>query len=80
MDKRAMTAGLLKAIEVYEELGFKYLPLKQDRITDLLKSRPVYAVSESQEIIVKEPEYCFSVDKDRALQQLREDIGDCTRC
>ncbi len=80
MDKRAMTAELLKAIKVYEELGFRYLPLKQDRITDLLHSRPVYAVSESREKIMTAPQPCISLDKDRALQQLKEEIGDCTRC
>jgi len=80
MDKREITEELLKAIEVYEELGFKYFPIKQDRITDLLKSRPVYAVSETQAPIISEHENCFSLDKDRALQQLKEEIGDCTRC
>jgi len=80
MDKREITEGLIKAIKGYEELGFKYLPFKQDRITDLLKSKPVYAVSEAQTPIISEPENCFSLDKDKALQQLREEIGDCTRC
>lgn len=80
MDKKELTEELIKAIGVYEKLDFKYLPLKQDKITDLLKSKPVYAVSGSRENIIEGPEYCLSPDKDRALKQLREDIGDCTRC
>ena len=75
-----MTEGLLKAFEVYEELGFKYIPVKQDRIADLLINKSVYVVSESQISIISEPEYYLSLDKDRALQQLKEEIGDCTRC
>jgi len=80
MDKRAITAELLKAIKIYEELGFTYIPIKQDRIKDLLHSRPVYAVSEYREKILKEPQQYLSQDKDNALQQLKKEIGDCTRC
>ena len=80
MDKRAITAELLKAIKIYEELGFTYIPIKQDRIKDLLHSRPIYAVSEYRKKILKEPQQYLSQDKDNALQQLKKEIGDCTRC
>ena len=80
MDTREIKEEILKAIEVYQELGFRYFPIKQERISDLLKSKPVYAVSEAQGPVISEPENHFSLNKDRALQQLQEEIGDCTRC
>ncbi len=80
MVKREITEKLIKAIEVYEELGFTYLPLKQDRFIELIKSKPVYAVSETHADTVSEPESALSINKDQALTQLREKIGDCTRC
>ena len=76
MDKREIKEELISAIEVYQELGFRYFPIKQERITDLLNSKPVYAVSETQAPIISEPDNHFSLDKERALQQLKEEIGD----
>ncbi len=80
MDKREMTKELLKAFAVYEELGFKYIPIKQDNIIDLLKSKPVYAGSDTPAVITEDSPYRPSIDNERALKQLREEIGDCTRC
>jgi uracil-DNA glycosylase family 4 len=80
MDKRIIIEELHKAVEVYKELGFNYLPLNQDRIKDLLKARPVYAVSEADQPAVSETVHAGPIDKDLLLRQLREEIGDCTRC
>ena len=80
MDKTEITEELIKALEVYEELGFTFLPLKRDRIFNLIQNRPVYAVAESHEDTISEPDHIMSRDNARALQELREEIGECTRC
>ncbi|UCH81178.1 MAG: uracil-DNA glycosylase [Nitrospiraceae bacterium] len=80
MDNREVTEELIKALEVYEELGFTFLPLKRDRIFNLMQSRPVYAVAESREGTISEPDHIMSRDNARALQELREELGECTRC
>ncbi|RJQ52813.1 MAG: uracil-DNA glycosylase [Nitrospiraceae bacterium] len=65
MNNRAkIIDGLKKAMEFYRELGFEYLPAKIEQ-----KRSPLT------------PDPCpLPLNKDIALQALRDEIGDCTRC
>jgi DNA polymerase len=70
-------AKLRKAVEFYQGLGFKYLPMKNFNISRLDAAR----VSEAPApyVIYRDAEVETS-DKGEALKRLRDEIGDCQRC
>jgi uracil-DNA glycosylase family 4 len=86
MRRNEIAEGLRKAMEFYRELGFGYLPVKSvrkdGRVEERrrenaevrnLKSDPVVGAQHAAPL---QPEH----GKQASLQELREDIGDCTRC
>jgi len=81
MSHNALVKELKKAMEFYEELGFKYLPVKEEEVSGLYLKKPVYTSPvETTVASVAEEALTYVADKDRALQELREEIGDCQRC
>ncbi len=72
---------LLKAMTFYRELGFEFLPSKEEVIHTLIAgittknekgSEPCNQVAESPG--------AYMVNKKQALDALRDEIGDCQRC
>ena len=81
MQNNEIIDELQKAMEFYEELGFKYLPVKEEEVSDLYLKKPVYTSHvETTVASVAEEVVTYAADKDKALQELREEIGDCRRC
>ncbi|UCE71030.1 MAG: uracil-DNA glycosylase [Nitrospiraceae bacterium] len=77
MNHRETAQALKKAMEFYGGLGFRYLPISEKKVSELLMNTAADDApvdSGTEETIVSE------ADKDRALQELREEIGDCQRC
>lgn len=70
---------LYKAVELYGELGFEYLPVKKADIDGLfaedLRSAPV----NSAPAVEREPS-ARPADASGDLKSLKEKIGDCKRC
>jgi len=77
MNHRETAQALKKAMEFYGGLGFRYLPISEKKVSELLMNTAADDApvdSGTEETIVS------AADKDRALQELREEIGDCQRC
>jgi len=73
---------LKKALEFYRELGFEYLPLKNADLQNFISG----PTSENMRDAVSSPhqvaeETCsYNLNKEAALGDLRNEIGDCQRC
>lgn len=68
IDGRAQTVKELRRIlEFYQELGFEYLPVKKEDIM-VRQDTPVRSTGRSKS------------SKEKALERLRREIGDCRRC
>ena len=68
---------LYRAVELYRELGFEYLPLKKDAIEGLLKSRRDEFPPAPQ---LREETAGSPGIKTDGLKEVRDKIGDCKRC
>ena len=69
---------LYRAIELYGELGFEYLPLNKEDVEGFLKknaSRKVYPAPELKEVNAVRPGNMTG-----GLKVLRDKIGECKRC
>ena len=79
MNKSEMIRELKKAMAFYQELGFSYLPVRNEHVMDLFNSRDR---RESQDAEIYRPVGAGDtvLGRDEALIRLREEIGDCTRC
>ncbi len=69
---------LYRAIELYGELGFQYLPLKKEDVGGFLKKHTpaeVYKAPQQKETISVCPDNTTD-----ALKPLRDKIGDCKQC
>ncbi|MBI5057738.1 MAG: uracil-DNA glycosylase [Nitrospirae bacterium] len=92
MSKIEIARKLGRAIEFYEELGFKYLPVRlaqKSKSTKVQKFKSEEVQESSSEILNPEseikgpalrPQVSAHGDKVSALKELREEIGDCQRC
>jgi DNA polymerase len=84
MNNRAgMIQELKKAMELYSDLGFEYLPLKRANILNLISGGAVLDYkpdrgSPSQQVAEQTADYYSN--KETALEELRNEIGDCHRC
>jgi len=86
--RNEIAEGLRKAMEFYRELGFGYLPVKsvQKHGSGEARKRKSAEVQEPESVEIKkremsgEPDQRITELKQAALRELREDIGDCTRC
>jgi len=91
-DKSEIAKELKKAMEFYQELGFKYLPVKiEQKCWNLLNAEcgmrnaelkseirnPKSGIDNSE---LKTQNSKLKIDKDSALKALRDEIGDCQRC
>jgi DNA polymerase len=84
MIKRAeIIRELKKAIDFYNELGFKHMPVKKEIIYSLISNaasnKGQGVVNCTQEEVLEKTETYIS-NKGAALKNLRSDIGDCQRC
>ncbi|MBI4848455.1 MAG: uracil-DNA glycosylase [Nitrospirae bacterium] len=92
MDNQIILKKIKKSIEFYEELGFKYLPVRlaqKSKSTKVQKYKSEEVQESSSEILNPEsginspelrPQVSGHGDKVSALKELREEIGDCQRC
>ncbi len=77
---------LKKAMEFYQELGFKYLPVKVEhkcisvKASKMLDSKLRSEVKIPNSPLGELPATTPTTDKESALRALREEIGDCQRC
>jgi len=79
MNKSEIIRELKKAMAFYQELGFSYLPVRSEHAIGLLNRRDR---TERQGAEISRPAVTGDTvqDSGEALIQLREEIGDCTRC
>lgn len=77
MDKAEIIHKLKKAMMFYQELGFSYLPVRNERATALF-NRGDWTEKQDDEMSGSARDTVQK--KDEALVRLREEIGDCTRC
>ena len=72
---------LIKALELYGELGFEYLPVKRKHVSGLISGIESGDTVEPHACENREQKSVDSVFKGgEELDRLRNDIGDCTRC
>jgi DNA polymerase len=79
MNKSEIIGELKKAMEFYRELGFSYLPVREDDVAGLLSGISRKARQETR-VLRKDERDENTRDKGGALNLLREEIGDCQRC
>lgn len=77
-NKNEVLDRLYSAMELYRELGFKYLPVNKENVEGLIK-RGRTTERAAPDIQHKEEVRPQGTKKD-ALKALRERIGDCSRC
>lgn len=65
---KKLSSNLKDLFEFYNSLGFDMIPLRIKNIKRILSSDPINHITMSLE------------DKEKALNLLREEIGDCKRC
>lgn len=75
--------GLKKAMEFYSELGFEYLPVKIADSFNLISGgvksdNKLVPISSSQRVAEQTVDYYSN--KEIALEELNNEIGDCHRC
>ncbi len=81
-NKNEIIRELKKAMEFYREIGFDRLPVKKADMEDLFAQLPAakrqgYTASSSQ---VSEQPGNYASNKQMALKDLQDEIGDCKRC
>lgn len=81
-DMTYLIPGLKKAMEFYSELGFEYLPLKRADIFNLISGitsgNQADTINPRQQVAEEKCDYISN--KGAALEDLKNEIGDCTRC
>ena len=81
-NKAGIIHELRKAVKLYSELGFEYLPVKRADINKLIAEAAVSArqdmVRESGRAVERAVDH--GDDQEDSLKGLREEIGDCLRC
>jgi uracil-DNA glycosylase family 4 len=81
-DRSELIQGLKKAMEFYRELGFEYLPVKRTDIFNLMSgtgsNNKPDSVDSCHRVAEKACDYVSN--KEIALGNIRDEIGDCHRC
>ena len=81
-DRSELIQELKKAMEFYRELGFEYLPVKRTDIFDLMSGTSSDNKPDSINLChqVAEKTCDYISNKEIALGNIRDEIGDCRRC
>jgi DNA polymerase len=79
IDKSEIIRELKKAMRFYNELGFEYLPVRNENITDLFNEEKPLNKQKTDALTGVQPADSIQ-HKSEALKLLRDEIGDCRRC
>ncbi len=91
-DKSEIAKELKRAMEFYQELGFKYLPVKiehkcgsRQKAEFGMRNAELKSEIRNPQSGIDNPELKtqnskLKIEKDSALKSLRDEIGDCQRC
>lgn len=84
MNNAEIIREIKKAMEFYQELGFKHIPVNLNLLPDSTKKMQVrdLQIKSAEESIVRVSEEgsSYSSEKASALKALRDEIGDCQMC
>ncbi len=81
-DRAELIQELKKTMEFYRELGFEYVPVKRTHIFNIISGSPSGSTPDSHPSRhqVAEDTCDYSMNKEIALRDLKNEIGDCHRC
>jgi len=79
IDKSEIIGELKKAMRFYSELGFEYLPVRNENINALFNEEKLLDKQKTDAFTGVKPVDSIQ-HKSEALKLLRDEIGDCRRC